>query len=55
VDETLLLQTALSAAIDVRKRVKIVKFLKQSSDHPIDPFIPETYYLKGFLFLVSPL
>lgn len=55
VDETLLLQTVLSAAVDVRKQVKIVRFLKQSADHPIDPFVPETYYLKGFLFHVSSL
>lgn len=55
VDETLLLQIALSAALDVRKKIKILKFLKQSSDHPIDPFIPETYYLKGFVFSVTSL
>lgn len=49
-DETLLLQTCLQAAVDVRRNLKILRFLKQSADHPIVPFIPETYYLKGFLF-----
>lgn len=52
-DEPLLLQASLEAAADTRKSLKILKFLKQSADHPVDPFIPETYYLKGFLFLVS--
>ena len=55
VDENLLMQTALSAAADVRRTLRVLKFLKQSADHPINPFIPETYYLKGFLFQVSSL
>lgn len=54
VDDTLLLQCALSAARDVRRDLRIVRFMKQSLDHPIHPFIPETYYLKGYLFSVSP-
>ncbi len=53
INDDLLMRTALSAAHDVRKSLKVLKFLKQSTDHPIDPFIPETYYLKGFLFEVS--
>jgi len=53
VDENLLMQASLGAAWDVRKNLKLIKFLKQSVDHPINPFIPETYYLKGFLFTVS--
>ncbi len=55
VDENLLMQIALSAAADVRKDLTLLRFMKQSSDHPIKPFIPETYYLKGFLFQVSSL
>ncbi len=55
VDENLLMQCSLSAGADVRKTLRVLKFLKQSSDHPINPFIPETYYLKGFLFQVSSL
>lgn len=53
VDENLLMQTSLSAAWDTHKELKLIRFLKQSADHPIDPFIPETYYLKGFLFQIS--
>jgi 23S rRNA (cytosine1962-C5)-methyltransferase len=49
VDENLLMQSCLRAALDSKKALRVLKFLKQSSDHPIDPFIPETYYLKGFL------
>jgi 23S rRNA (cytosine1962-C5)-methyltransferase len=55
VDENLLMQASLSGASDVRKTLRVLKFLKQSSDHPINPFIPETYYLKGFLFQVNSL
>ncbi len=47
------MQAALNAAWDTRKEMRVVKFFKQSADHPINPFIPETYYLKGFLFSVS--
>ena len=52
VDENLLMQASLAAAADTRKNLRVLKFLKQSADHPINPFIPETYYLKGFLVLV---
>lgn len=53
VDENLLMQASLGAAADTRKSLRVLKFLKQAADHPINPFIPETYYLKGFLFEVS--
>jgi len=53
VNEDLLMQASMSAAYDVRKNLKVLKFLKQSADHPINPFIPETYYLKGFLFEIT--
>lgn len=52
-DENLLMQVSMQAALDAKKSLKVLKFLKQSQDHPINPFIPETYYLKGFLFQVS--
>ncbi len=55
VDDNLLMQASLSAACDVRKSLRVLKFLKQAADHPINPFIPETYYLKGFLFAVGSL
>ncbi|MCG3175634.1 MAG: Ribosomal RNA large subunit methyltransferase I [Candidatus Omnitrophica bacterium] len=52
-DEHLLLQTSMAAAWDTRKDLRVVRFLRQSQDHPIHPFVPETYYLKGFLFQVK--
>jgi 23S rRNA (cytosine1962-C5)-methyltransferase len=52
-DENLLMQVALGAALDTKKSLRLLRFLKQSGDHPIDPFAPETYYLKGYLFQVS--
>ncbi len=55
VTDDLLMQVCMSAARDVRKSLKVIRFLKQSADHPIDPFIPETYYLKGFLLEITPL
>ena len=51
-DDHLLMQACLSAAQDAKRPLKILRFMKQASDHPINPFIPETYYLKGFLFQV---
>lgn len=53
VDDGTLMNIAQSAALDTRKNLRVLRFLKQSADHPVDPFIPETYYLKGFLFAVS--
>lgn len=53
VDENRLMQASLAAAWDTHKSLRVLKFLKQSGDHPINPFIPETYYLKGYLFEVN--
>lgn len=52
-DDHALMQASLAAAQDARRSLKLLKFMKQAADHPIDPFIAETYYLKGFLFEVS--
>jgi 23S rRNA (cytosine1962-C5)-methyltransferase len=54
VDENLLMQVCMRAAADCKKNLRVLKFLKQAGDHPINPFIAETYYLKGFLLKVSP-
>lgn len=40
----------LSAAYDCRRVLRRTAALAQSPDHPIIPMIPETEYLKGFLF-----
>ena len=55
IDDNRLMQASLSAALDAHKSLRVLRFLKQSGDHPINPFIPETYYLKGFLFQISSL
>jgi 23S rRNA (cytosine1962-C5)-methyltransferase len=40
----------LSAAYDCRRVLRRTATLTQSPDHPIIPMIPETEYLKGYLF-----
>lgn len=55
VDENRLMESCLRAGADCKKSLRVLKFLRQSLDHPIDPFIPETYYLKGFLLQASSL
>ncbi len=42
----------LDAAIDARKTLRLVERLAASPDHPVLPAIPETEYLKGFVFEV---
>ena len=41
------------AALDAKKKCKIIKFLHQSSDHPIALNFPEGNYLKGFIIQVE--
>lgn len=41
---------ALDAAFDARKILRLRRTFSQPPDHPIIPAIPETEYLKGFLF-----
>jgi len=40
----------LSAAYDTRRVLRRVATYSQSPDHPVIPMIPETEYLKGFVF-----
>ncbi len=42
----------LDAAFDARKILRLRRTFSQPYDHPIIPAIPETEYLKGFLFEV---
>ena len=42
----------LDAAFDAHKLLRLRQILSQSPDHPIIPAIPETEYLKGFLFQI---
>jgi 23S rRNA (cytosine1962-C5)-methyltransferase len=48
------LETIVEASVDSKRHVQIVKSLSQPLDHPVLPHIPETEYLKGFLFRVLP-
>ncbi len=43
---------ALDAAFDAHRTLRLVRAFPQAADHPIIPAIPETEYLKGFLFQV---
>ncbi len=52
-DEELFLQVILDAAFDTKRGLKVLRRCGQSIDHPIDPFIPQTSYLKGFVFEVT--
>ncbi len=42
------MQTVMSAAQDVRRRVRLVALRRQDYDHPILPGHPESHYLKSF-------
>lgn len=42
------------ATVDARKTVRQLAFYTQGPDHPIIPTLPETEYLKGFLFELAP-
>lgn len=44
---------ALDAAFDARVILRLVESYGQPADHPVVPAIPETEYLKGFLFEVA--
>lgn len=53
VSESDFLEVLTSAAQDARRSVQIVEKRTQSKDHPILLGVPETYYLKCMLCLVS--
>lgn len=52
VDAGMFQDVILSAAFDVRRVLRRVAVCSQSLDHPVIPSIPETEYLKGYLFEV---
>ena len=52
VDNVTFQDVILSAAFDTRRVLRRVASFSQSPDHPIIPMIPETEYLKGFVFEV---
>jgi 23S rRNA (cytosine1962-C5)-methyltransferase len=52
VPRELFLDVILDAATDAQRTLRQVASLGQSPDHPILPAVPETEYLKGFIFEV---
>lgn len=50
----LFLDNVVSASVDAKKSVRLVENHHQRLDHPVLPGIPETEYLKGFTFQLTP-
>lgn len=44
----------IEACVDAKKSLRQIAFLSQALDHPIVATLPETEYLKGFLFELMP-
>lgn len=53
VDKIMFTKTIKSAAIEVGRSVKVLNYLGQPADHPVNIFHPETEYLKGLLLYVE--
>jgi len=53
VDKYLFNHTIMSAAIQSRRNVRILHYLSQPADHPINVFHPEGEYLKGLVLYVE--
>ena len=43
-----------SASVDSKRNLRLIAEHTQRDDHPINPLIPETSYLKGFSFEILP-
>jgi len=54
VSREMFLQMLVDASVDAKRHVRMLKQFSQPLDHPILPHIPETEYLKGFLFQILP-
>jgi 23S rRNA (cytosine1962-C5)-methyltransferase len=52
VGENDFLRTILAAAEDTKTTLRLEERLSASQDHPVIPAIPETEYLKGYIFTV---
>ncbi len=53
VDKALFANTIAAAAIEVGREIKILHYLSQPGDHPINIYHPESEYLKGLVLYVS--
>jgi 23S rRNA (cytosine1962-C5)-methyltransferase len=54
VSRDLFLETVNAAAVDARRTLRQIGTFSQALDHPIITTLPETEYLKGFLFELAP-
>jgi len=54
VSRTMLLEVVVEESVDAKRHLRIIKSLGQPLDHPILPHLPETEYLKGFIFQRIP-
>ncbi|MBT8038503.1 MAG: class I SAM-dependent rRNA methyltransferase [Verrucomicrobiae bacterium] len=50
----LFLENIVSASVDAKKSLRQIASHGQRLDHPVLPAIPETEYLKGFVFQIIP-
>jgi 23S rRNA (cytosine1962-C5)-methyltransferase len=54
VTQAAFLDIVVDASIDAKRHLRWLKSLSQPLDHPILPHLPETEYLKGFIFQALP-
>src|SRR5204862_1058672 len=54
VSDAAFLETITDALVDARRSARRVRRFEQAPDHPILAMIPETEYLRGFLFEMLP-
>ena len=54
VSRELFLGAINDATVDARRTLIQLATFSQAPDHPIVPTLPETEYLKGFLFELAP-
>jgi len=52
VNKTLFENTVRAAAIESKREIRILQWLSQPPDHPVDIFHPESAYLKGLVLVV---
>ncbi len=53
VDEALFYNTITAAAIEAKRRIRLIQRLSQPADHPVNLFHPEGAYLKGMVLWVE--
>ena len=54
VTRQMLLEVVVEASVDAKRHLRVIKLLGQPLDHPVLPHLPETEYLKGFIFQRLP-